>query len=225
MTSGPIRPIAGLTTAVTVLISAVAILGVLFAVINETAIDEAQAFLAGTLDEDQFVEAYGPGLTLQLVQSLAQLAAGITTIIWMHRLVTNHAAVGRPGRWRPAWAIGGWFVPPLVLYIIPFLMFREIWRASTPDREDWQNSPVSPVVTWWFVLFGVLPLAAVIAQGIDGFGGLGTGAQAIAEQAVEQRATIWGSSLLALGAAVAMVVMARQIADRHRQLISGAGTR
>ncbi|MDA2944733.1 MAG: DUF4328 domain-containing protein [Actinomycetota bacterium] len=217
--SGPVRPISGLTTTLSILVSVVGVLGVLFAAINETALDEARSFLIGSLDEDRFVEAYGPALTIQLVQSLAQLTAGITVIVWMHRLVTNHRAVGRVGRWRPGWAIGGWFAPPLVLYVIPFLMFREIWRASDPDSDDWQNSPVAPVVTWWFVLFGALPLVFVAAQGIDGLGGLGTGAEAVATQAIDQRSTIWGSAVLNMAAAVAMVAMARRIADRHRRLV------
>lgn len=216
--SGPVRPVAGLTTAVSILVIAVAVLGVLFALINELAIDDARAFLAGTLDEDRFVDAYGPGLTIQLVQSLAQLAAGITVIVWMHRLVNNHRAIGRVGRWGSGWAIGGWFVPPLVLYVIPFLMFREIWRASDPENSEWRRGPVAPVVTWWFALFGVMPIAFVAAQGIDGLGGLGTGAEAVARQAIDQRTTIWGSALLNLAAAIAMVIMSRAIADRHRRL-------
>jgi predicted secreted protein len=205
---------------VTILVSTVGLLGVIFALINESNIDEARSFLAGSLEEDRFVEAYGPALTVQLVQSLAQLAAGITVIVWMHRLVTNHAAIGRVGKWKPAWAIGGWFVPPLVLYVIPYLMFREIWRASDPDSDDWRNSPVAPVVTWWFVLFGVLPLVFVVAQGINGLGGLGTGAEAVASQAVDQRSTIWGASLLSLAAALSMVKLARQLSERHRTLLN-----
>lgn len=218
--TGPVRPIAGLTTLVSIAVASVAVLGVLFSLINETALDEARQFLAGTIDEDTFVAAYGAGLTVQLVQSLAQLIAGISVIVWMHRLVTNHHAIGRVGKWRPAWAIGGWFVPPLILYVIPFLMFREIWRASDPDATDWRQAPVAPVVTWWFILFGIAPVLFVVAQGIDGLGGLGTGAEAVARQAIDQRLTIWGSSLLNLGAAIAMIVMARALAERQRRLLS-----
>ena len=54
-------------------------------------------------------------------------------MIWMYRMAANHRALQRNGTWAPGWAIGGWFLPPGGLYIIPFLMFRELWKASDPN--------------------------------------------------------------------------------------------
>jgi hypothetical protein len=221
---GPLRRISGLATAIRFLVPATALLGVLFAVLTAASADEARAFLDGTLSEEAFIESYGPGLTLQLGQTLTQLAAGITTILWMHRLAANTVALGRAGTWRPGWAIGGWFVPPFILYVIPFLMLRELWRANddTPTAE-WRRGPVSPLVTVWFGLFGVAPLAFVAIQGVNGLNGLGTGAEAIARQVVDDGAVLWGSSLLALAAAVVFSRLVTELTNRHRRLAARVG--
>ena len=55
-------------------------------------------------------------------------------MIWMFKMAKNVRALGRQGlRYAPGWAIGGWFVPPCVLYVVPWLMFRELWKASDPE--------------------------------------------------------------------------------------------
>ncbi len=223
-TGGPLRRISGLATAVRILVPVTALLGVLFAAMTSASVDEARAFLDGTLTEEAFVEAYGPGLTLQLAQTLTQLAAGVTTIVWMHRLAANHVALGRPGTWRPGWAIGGWFLPPFILYVIPFLMLRELWRASTSEHGvDWRRGPVSPLITGWFVLFGVAPLIFVAVQGVNGLNGLGTGAEAIARQVVDDGAVLWGSSLLALAAAAVFMRLVGDLSARHQRLVATTG--
>ena len=221
---GPLRRVSGLATAVRFLVPATALLGVVFAAMTAASVDDARAFLDGTLTEEAFIEAYGPGLTLQLAQTLTQLAAGITTILWMQRLAANTVALGRPGTWRPGWAIGGWFLPPFILYVIPFLMLRELWRASSDEPgADWRRAPVSPLVTAWFVLFGIAPLAFVAIQGLNGLNGLGTGAEAVARQIVDDGGVLWGSSLLALAAAVVFVRLVGELTTRHRRLAARAG--
>jgi hypothetical protein len=221
---GPLRRVSGLATAIRFLVPATALLGVVFAAMTSASADEARAFLDGTLTEEAFIEAYGPGLTLQLAQTLTQLAAGVTTILWMQRLAANTVALGRPGTWRPGWAIGGWFVPPFILYVIPFLMLRELWRASTDEPgADWRRAPVSPLVTVWFVLFGLAPLAFVAIQGVNGLNGLGTGAEAVARQIVDDGGILWGSSLLALAAAVVFVRLSGELTARHRRLAARTG--
>ena len=225
ITGGPLRRISGLATAVRILVPMTALLGVVFAAMTTASVDEARAFLDGTITEEAFVEAYGPGLTLQLAQTFTQLGAGITTILWMFRLAANHVALGRPGTWRPGWAVGGWFLPPFILYVIPFLMLRELWRASTSEHGvDWRRGPVSPLITGWFVLFGVAPLAFVAIQGINGLNGLGTGAEAIARQVVDDGGVLWGSSLLALAAAAVFVRLVGDLSARHRRLAATAGS-
>jgi hypothetical protein len=72
------KPLNGLFTTISVLIPITAGLGLLFALLNELALDDARSFLAGAISETEFVASYGPGLTLQLAQTLTQLGAGIS---------------------------------------------------------------------------------------------------------------------------------------------------
>ncbi len=219
----PARSISGLTTAISILVPVTALLGLIFAMLNEFAVPEARAFLAGTITETEFVDAYGPGLTLQLVQSLAQLAAGLSVVGWMFRVATNHGNLGRTGRWRAPWAIGGWFVPPLIVYLIPFLMFRELWRASDDGDADWRRTRVTPLISVWFVTFGLLPTVLAFRQWSNGRSVLSSGAVAVAEQAISQRSTIWISALLSVASAVVFVMIVRQLAARHTALMSRYG--
>jgi hypothetical protein len=103
-------------------------------------------------------------------------------------------------------------------------MLRELWRASSDEPgADWRRAPVSPLVTAWFVLFGIAPLAFVAIQGLNGLNGLGTGAEAVARQIVDDGGVLWGSSLLALAAAVVFVRLVGELTTRHRRLAARAG--
>lgn len=217
------KPLNGLLTSITALVPITAGLGLLFALLNELALDDAQMFLSGAMSETDFVASYGPGLTLQLAQTLTQLGAGITAIMWMRRLASHHEQLGRVATWRPAWAIGGWFVPPLILYIIPFLMFRELWKATDLEQDSWNKAPASPLITGWFIAFGVVPTGLAIRQWLDRSPLVGSGATAMAETAINQRFIIWGSALASVAAAALFVTFARQLTRRHQELLQSTG--
>jgi len=217
------KPLSGLLTTISVLIPITAGLGLLFALLNELALSDAQSFLAGAISETEFVAAYGPGLTLQLAQTLTQLGAGISVIIWMRRLASHHEQLGRVATWRPAWAVGGWFVPPLIFYIIPFLMFRELWKATDDECESWREAPTSPLITGWFITFGIVPTGLAIRQWLDRSPLVGSGASAMAETAINQRFIIWGSALASIASAALFVIFARQLTRRHQMLLQSRG--
>ncbi len=217
------KPLSGLLTSISVLVPVTAGLGLLFALLNELALDDARSFLAGAISETEFVASYGPGLTLQLAQTLTQLGAGISVIIWMRRLASHHEQLGRVATWKPAWAIGGWFVPPLILYVIPFLMFRELWKATDNEHGSWRGAPSSPLITGWFISFGVIPTGLAIRQWLDRSPLVGSGAAAMAETAINQRFIIWGSALASIASAVIFVAFARQLTRRHQALLQSQG--
>lgn len=218
-----IKPLGGLVTAISVLVPITAGLGLLFALLNELSLNDARLFLAGSISETEFVNSYGPGLTLQLAQTLTQLGAGISVIVWMRRLASHHEQIGRTSTWKPAWAVGGWFVPPLIFYVIPFLMFRELWKATDQRTESWTTSPSSPLITGWFITFGIFPTGLAIGQWLDRSPLLGSGATAMAETAINQRLIIWGSALASVASAALFVVFARQLTRRHEALLKSRG--
>ena len=113
-------------------------------------------------DEDAFDEDWRRQWPDQLARpGAASIAIIVLTIIWLFRIAANHRALGRQLTWAPGWAIGGWFLPPL-LFIIPLLMLRESWKASAPDvppgSPEWKQKGESPLVWIWFVLFSVAPI-------------------------------------------------------------------
>ncbi|WP_330186402.1 DUF4328 domain-containing protein [Dactylosporangium sp. AC04546] len=50
--------------------------------------------------------------------------------------------------WRKGWTIGGWFIP-LANLVIPYLVVKEIFARSSPDRT-WTSDRV--VTAWWLAL-------------------------------------------------------------------------
>lgn len=222
--SAPLRRVGALATISTLLVGLVGITG-LFGTLTQAAVrDDARAFLAGTIDEDEFIEAFGATALLGALTSFLQLGAAITTIIVMYRFAANVRALGRTTTWAPGWAIGGWFVPPFVLYVIPFLMWRELWKASDPSvaagDDRWKQGSVPVSFTIWWVLFGLVPIALLVGQGAAMLGGgLTAGStEALAESLVDQYALTVAGGVATFAAAIAFVVSVRSLSARHRSL-------
>jgi hypothetical protein len=223
MSSVPLKRVRGLTTWIVVLTAIVGVVGVLSILLSRLANDEARDFLAGRITEDDFVEAYAPALLLGTVQGAATVAIIVLTMIWMYRLAANHRTLQRTGRWTPGWAIGGWFLPPFILYIIPYLMFRELWKASdqtvSVGDQRWKEGGVGAVVTIWWVLYGLaLPIAMGSSQIGFGAGPYGADYDSLAEAIDERFAISLVASFVAAAAAAAYIVMVRQLSSRHRLL-------
>ncbi|MEY2959648.1 MAG: hypothetical protein RLZZ01_2216 [Actinomycetota bacterium] len=206
-----------------VLVTVTAGLAVVSFVTSRLVADEARAFLEGDLDRADFVEAAAPNVLVSFVQGIALLAAAVAVMTWMYRLATNLRTLHRGTTWGPGWAVAGWLLPPFV-FALPFLVLREIWRASDPDApigEGWRSASPPTVATIWFVLFGpVQTVLQFVVQfdrlGTD-LGGLG-GERALAEQITGGGAVPLVSALVEVTAAVAFVRFAGSIDARHRRL-------
>jgi uncharacterized protein DUF4328 len=224
MSSVALKRVNGLTTWIVVLTAIVGVVSVVSTLLSRLAVDEARDYLAGRIVKADFDEAYLPSLLFQTVQGTATVAIIVLTIIWMYRLAANHRALQRNGTWSPGWAIGGWFLPPGGLYIIPFLMFRELWKASDPTvaagDQRWKENRVGPVVVVWWVLYGLAPIPIAIAQGLSDFSArtFSGDSEDLAEGVADQFTINLVTALVTAAAAAAYVVMVRQLSRRHRQL-------
>jgi hypothetical protein len=227
MGSVQLRRVGGLATALTILTALTGVMTLLSAVVAGLALDEAEDFLAGRISEDDFLTAYAPSVLLGVAQSATFLGAVVLTMLWMQRIAANHRTIGRVGRWSPGWAIGGWFLPPLYLYLIPFLVLREMWRASDPDvpldDDRWKQGGVSPVLPVWWVLYGLVPLALLVVSIVQGSsmiagGGFTGDSTDLAELIDEQYPLTLTSGVVTLAAAVAWVLLVRGLTARHRRL-------
>lgn len=206
-----------------VLVATTAGLAVLSLLTSRLVADEARAFLDGDLDRTDFVEAAAPNVLVSFVQGIALIASAATVMVWMYRLATNLRALHRGTTWGPGWAVAGWLLPPL-LFVLPFLVLRELWRASDPDTglgESWRSSRAPVVATVWFVLFGPVQTVLQFAVQFDRFGtDLGSlgGEEALAEQIATGSTVPFLSAIVEIAAAVSFVLLTRSIERRHCEL-------
>jgi hypothetical protein len=218
--------IGGLAKAVIVLTAIVAAATLLTAVLSAGVAQDATDFLAGDLTEDEFEESIAPVSGVQLVTGVGTLAAGVLTIIWSFRIANNVRAFGRATTWSPLFAIFGWFLPPMVLYVIPFLVLRELWKASDPTGLDgtdsWKKQKDNPLLWVWFVVFGLVPAVLLVVQ-IGSFASAGlpesdleSFAETLEDFSVLGRIT----ALVNVVAAVVWILFVRQLTARHKQLTS-----
>ena len=192
--------------------------------VSQTNTTEAQAYLDGLTTQEDFVTAIAPYLLLTFVQGAAVIGSIVLVMVWMFRLAANHRALHRGATWGPGWAIGGWFLPPL-LYIIPTLMFRELWRASDPAVPvggDWRQGAASPLITAWFVLYSLIPIALMFAESDTVLSGFGGSEEELAKQIAGGQGTVIASTVVTLLAAAVFMAMARELTARHRQLTGEA---
>ena len=162
------------------------------------------------------------GLTL-----VSQLALIVITMIWLFRIAKNHQTLRRRLTWGPGWAIGGWFLPPLV-YVIPFLMLRESWKAAEPEVQPgddrWKSSSDTPLLWVWGVLYVVVPLAFIVVGLRQQFGAMGNDAEDLADFFDDRLGLLVAQSVVAVLAAVAWGLLVRALTDRHTRLTGEAVT-
>lgn len=180
---------------------------------------KARNFLDGVITESAFKRSFGLSVIISSLTSLAMLAAFVLTIVWMFRMAKNQQAMGRIGTWVPGWAIGGWFLPPCVLYVIPYLMMRDLWKSSDPNPSpEWKKNPVAPIVTIWWVLYGLLPILFITVT----FGTSNIRGQTTLNAAKNLNDTFAASTVSAIvqiAAGVAYLMLVRQLTSRHKLTI------
>jgi hypothetical protein len=223
--AGRLYRVVALTKASVIVTAVLIALSVASQALQWLVIEDARRLIDGRITDDEFIAAFGPSALLQVLAGAAQITLGILTLVLWFRIARNLRALGRDTRWGPGWTIGGWFVPPLVLYIIPFLTLREMWRASDPDvawgsqHQSWKASSVPGVITAWWVLFGLVPLAVLgLGRGASttpvDFGG--TDLIPLAEQIADQWMLSTFSTVASVAAAACWITILRGLTGRHR---------
>ena len=224
MGSVPLKRVGGIGRASMIVVALAAIFAALTVVTSQTMTDEAEAFLAGDTPSDDFIESIAPYLLLSFVQGAVVIASMVLVMIWMFRIAANHRTLHRGATWGPGWAIGGWFLPPL-LYIIPTLMFSEMWRASDPDVPiggEWKSRPVSPLIWVWFVVYSLVPIGLMFAQTDSVLSGFGGSDDELAKQISGDQGIVMVGTAITLVAAVVFIAFARALTNRHQHLTGEA---
>lgn len=224
-----VRRIKGLSLAIMIVVGIAGIGGLLNAVLTSGLRSDAEDLLAGRISDDEFNDQLVSSSAFSALTGVATLAAMVLVMIWMYRITTNLRAFGMSTTWHPLFAVFGWFLPPVVLYVIPLLMLREQWSKSTASAIPGQAAnPVAgdgsksenPVLWVWWLTFGIWPLVALFLSAGSFLGNLtDTGTEAVAKNLLDTSSalTIIGS-VIGLIAAAAWILFVRQLTARHQTL-------
>jgi hypothetical protein len=213
------RSLSGLGSAIVIVTSVVGVSALLSGITQAGARGDARDFLSGQLSEDEFLAAYSSASGAGALASLGQIALAVLTFILMIKMARNLRDLGRSTTWGPIWGVVGWVLPPGVLYVFPWLMFREIWKASG-GNEDWRSESVPWSINLWWVAFGLvpIPLATILGISVVNAGLMATDTRALATILAEQYWVTLASGITTAVAAVAYVVMIRALVRRHGSL-------
>ena len=225
----PLRRVGGLGKAILILLGVAAIGFIIQAISIPSSVDKAQEYIAGSIDDSQFTEDLAAYTLSSLLTGLATIAIVVLTMIWLYRVAANHRAIGRQLKWAPGWAIGGWFLPPVVLYVIPMLMLSESWKAADPDvppgDERWRQNSVSPLVYVWWVLYGLVPIIFLVGGLTFDSSSFGGDEQELAEFLEDQEGFLIAQSLVGVLQAVAFGLLVRALTTRHARLTGESARR
>lgn len=216
-----LKRVNGLATATMILTGIAGIGGVVTALATPSATDSATDYLAGRISEDDFLDDYTAfGLT-QSIQSLGTVAAAVLTMIWLYRIAANVRSLGRATTWAPIWAVFGWILPP-VLIIIPFLMVREMWKASDAtaplDPTSWKQGAENPMIWVWFVVYGIVPaIITGLSAGAAFNAGFSQDADDLAETLDDFGTLQMAGAVATVVGAVVWILVVRQLTARHTQ--------
>jgi hypothetical protein len=226
-----LRRVGGLATALLILVAVTAAGQALAAATTPSAVDAAQEFLASDrtqADEDELSSDLAVNGLISLVSGAAWIASIVLSMIWLYRVAGNHRNLGRQLTWAPGWAIGGWFVPPL-LFIIPLLMLRETWKASTPavppGSPEWKRESDSPLPWLWFVIYSIVPLVLLALSGSAQLQGFSQDSEDLAEAFDDQQGLLIAQGIVIVVAAFVWALLVRGITKRHTQLTGEATLR
>ena len=190
---------------------------------RQTVSDDAEDYLAGSIDKQEFRDALRAYSIVPAVEFALQIAALVLTIIWMFRIASNHRALHRGGTWGPAWAIAGWVLPPFV-WVIPTLMFVELWKASDPDVPiggNWKTKAGAPLAVAWGVLYTAASVLSIAANASTSFSLSGPD-KALAEQLTSDQSLEIVVACLSLAAGIVFVLLVRRLTERHTRLTGEA---
>jgi hypothetical protein len=97
-----------------------------------------------------------------MVQFLLYIVTGIVALPWIYLANANARALGASDMMvSPGWAVG-WFFVPLMNLVMPYLMMRELWKASAKPK-DWQLEYAPPLILLWWVLWVAAGISGLIA--------------------------------------------------------------
>ena len=214
----PFDRVGGIGTALTVLLGNMAPLQLLGVFQQLKITKAARDYLDGQISQSAFEKKVNLGIGS--LGGFLVLPVAVLTMILMFKMAKNVRQMGRRTTFGPGWGIAGWFTPPCVVYAVPWLMFRELWKASDPEPGDstWRQAPVPAIINVWWVLYGLVPIIALItsANYVIQFRSGSTEWSDVADK-FDQFATInLVLSIISVGTVIVYLMMLRALVARHK---------
>lgn len=135
------------------------------AIVNVWATWQVVTWLLRGLSGEEISDGYSEWILHLLMRTwiggaVVTLVTAVLFLRWTALATRNaHALSGGTTRYRPAWAVGSYFVPIANLWV-PYRAMRETFRVSNPGRGDYgRPAPQTRLVgAWWslWLLVGVL---------------------------------------------------------------------
>jgi hypothetical protein len=215
----------GLSTALTVLYAFVTVGAVMALVAFFHRASVADDFLDNNASLQDIVDADRGVRTGAGLWALAMLAAFVVLVVWQFRHAKNAESLRGPLRLGPGWAIGGWFIPAANL-VLPAVQIGQAAKASDPmlrPGETRSRGRLPAVVVLWAGALGLAVLLFFSGLGqrpsdTDAFIGRN---QYFTDYAQADR-TAGAAMVMYAVAAVAALVMVRQLTDRQHRAIEVA---
>jgi hypothetical protein len=218
---GTFQRIGGLTKALVILSIVTIVLSALSLITQLTLRSNALDFRDGSTTISEFADKLGPYLFVSALAGFVGLATLVVQIIWTFRMVKNLEVLGRVNRtFSPGATIAINILGGCTLGILPYFMWRELWKGSDPESPagdpGWKQRPVGQVVHTWLI---VTLLTVVVGAGL----GIGNAVarisrnsdETIAKQLDSRFTLVVGAGALSIASAVIFLMLIRQLSSRH----------
>jgi len=215
--------IGGLTKAL-VILSIIGIVAGAAALVLQLALrDKAIDFRNGEITSSDFADKAAPYLAATGLAGVVSFAALVVQIIWTFRMAKNLRVLGRPKQsFSPGVTIAINILGGCTLGILPYFMWRELWKGSDPSAApgdpSWKQRPVGRIVHIWFA---VSLVTVIVTFGLGAAGALtrvNRGSDStIAKQLDTQFGFVIVAGLLGIITTILFINLVRQLSARHVQ--------
>lgn len=113
--------------------------------------------------EEQFQSAARAGLVCALVMGASGVLYGISFLVWIYQAQRNLPVLGGKRATSPGTALALCLIPVVNLVTI-FMVLREIWRHSDPQKHGVPAAGSESSITWWLLSTWISTVLSVFSS-------------------------------------------------------------
>ncbi len=166
---------------------------------------------------------FGSLIAVGLLGGAAGIALIVVQIIWTFRMSKNLAVLAHPGQsFSPGATIAINILGSCTLGILPYFMWRELWKGSDPAAQrgdvSWKHGPVDAILHIWIALT-LVTVAVSLTLGIGNvlFQFRTRSNDVLARQLADRFGFVVAIGLLSIASTAVFLVFVRKLSARHMQ--------